>query len=96
MGRLREIFERVVVTLDPSVAQQVLLVEAPSKRLGCEIHLITTLSGKNEFISQLQENFNHEVLPFERIREVKYISTIPRSDLGKVLWAQLKRDLYGH
>lgn len=96
MGRLREIFERVMAVMDPAASQQVLLVDAPSKRLGCEIHLITTLSGKNEFISQLQENFNQEVLPFERIREVKYISTIPRSDLGKVLWAQLKRDLYGH
>lgn len=96
MGRLREIFDRVVATMDASVSQQVLLIDAPSARLGCEIHLITTIEDKNDFISQLQENFNREVLPFERIREVKYISTIPRSDLGKVLWVQLKRNLYGH
>ncbi|MBS1969975.1 MAG: AMP-binding protein [Bdellovibrionales bacterium] len=96
MGRLREIFDRVVATMDASVSQQVLLADAPSERLGSEIHLITTMQNKNDFISQLQENFNREVLPFERIREVKYISTIPRSDLGKVLWVQLKRNLYGH
>jgi O-succinylbenzoic acid--CoA ligase len=100
MGRLREIFDRVVAMMDPSVSQQVLLADAPSERLGCEIHLITTLhfdiKNKNDFISQLKENFNREVLPFERIREVKYISSIPRSDLGKVLWVQLKRNLYGH
>ncbi len=96
MGRLREIFDRVVATLDAGVSQQVLLADAPSARLGCEIHLITTIENRNDFISQLQENFNREVLPFERIREVKYVSSIPRSSLGKVLWEQLKRDLYGH
>lgn len=95
MGRLREIFERVIATKNNSVSQQVLLVDAPSERLGCEIHLITTIK-ESEFISQIRESFNSEVLPFERIREVKYITHIPRSDLGKVLWAQLKRELYGH
>jgi len=95
MGRLREIFERMVTWWDPSASQQVLLVDAPSNRLGCEIHLITTLENTKAGVSQLQEKFNQEVLPFERIREVKYISSIPRSDLGKVLWVQLKRDLYG-
>jgi o-succinylbenzoate---CoA ligase len=96
LGRLREIFERVAVMMDASVSQQVLLTDAPSERLGSEIHLITTLREKQDFVSQLQENFNREVLPFERIREVRYISSIPRSDLGKVLWAQMKRNLYGY
>jgi len=95
MGRLREIFERVVVTMNSSVSQHVLLVDAPSERLGNEVHLIATLKDPG-FISSLKERFDKEVLPFERIREVKYIASIPRSDLGKVLWAQLKRDLYGH
>jgi O-succinylbenzoic acid--CoA ligase len=95
MGRLREIFDRIASSLDPSVAQHVLLVDGHSERLGTEIHLITTHENKMEFLSQLKESFNREVLPFERIREVKYTANIPRSDLGKVLWAQLKRDLYG-
>jgi O-succinylbenzoic acid--CoA ligase len=95
MGRLREIFERVLSALDSTVAQQVLLVDAPSDRLGAEIHLITTLGNKPEFLAQLKEQFNREVLPFEKIREVKYVSNIPQSDLGKVLWMQLKRELYG-
>jgi O-succinylbenzoic acid--CoA ligase len=95
MGRLREVFDRVLNTLDASVAQQILLMDAPSERLGTEIHLISALEDKNQFFSQLQEKFNQEVLPFERIREVKYIPSIPRSELGKVLWAKLKKDLYG-
>lgn len=96
LGRLREIFDRVLAQGDISLGQQILLVDAPSDRLGSEIHLITTLGERADFMARLKESFNREVLPFERIREVKYISTIPRSDLGKVLWAQLKRDLYGH
>jgi len=95
MGRLREIFDRVVATSASAVAQQVILVDAPSERLGTEIHLVSTLEADNEQHSQIKENYNLEVLPFERIREVKYIASIPRTDLGKVLWAQLKRELYG-
>lgn len=104
MGRLREIFERVVLTMNATVnvsvasqvASQVVLVDAPSERLGTEIHLVTTLQNQPEVLSQIKEKFNQEVLPFERIREVKYISAIARSDLGKVLWAQVKKELYGH
>jgi O-succinylbenzoic acid--CoA ligase len=107
MGRLLEIFDRVLNSLDfslhpslkMSVIQQVLLIDAPSKRLGTEIHLVTTLDFQSPpyqtLLSQLKENFNREVLPFERIREMKYTSHIPRSDLGKVLSMQLKRELYG-
>lgn len=95
MGRLREIFERVLVSLDASVRRQVVLVDAPSERLATEIHLVSSLQDKSQFLSQLKENFNREVLPFERIRELKYIAVIPHSDLGKVLWVQLKRELYG-
>lgn len=95
MGRLRQIFDRVMVQVDDAVAQQVLLIDAPSPRLGTEIHMVTTLKGDNELLAKLKTSFNLEVLPFERIREVKYTPTIPRTDLGKVLWAQLKKDLYG-
>jgi len=96
MGRLREVFDRILQSIDPTITQKVLLVDAPSARLGVEIHLVTNIDGHNtELLSQLKESYNREVLPFERIREVRYISNIPRSDLGKVLWAQLKRELYG-
>jgi O-succinylbenzoic acid--CoA ligase len=95
MGRLREIMERLSIRMDSAVASQILLVDAPSERLGTEIHLVTALQDKNEFVAQLRDNFNREVLPFERIREVKYNAQIARSELGKVRWGQLKKDLYG-
>ncbi len=96
MGRLREIFDRVLNALNATVTQQVLLMDAPSARLGTEIHLITTLENQKDFLLQLKETFNKQVLPFERIHEVRYIRNIPRSDLGKILWKQLKKDLYGY
>jgi O-succinylbenzoic acid--CoA ligase len=95
LGRLREIFERALSQVDGSVGQQLLLIDAPSPRLGTEIHMVSTRRDLESQLKLLQEIFNREVLPFERIREVKYISSVPRSELGKVLWAQLKRDLYG-
>jgi len=96
LGRLREIFDRVVAEVAPSLAPQVVLLDAPSARLGAEVHLVTVLDNKEELMSQIRDKFNGEVLPFERIREIKYISVIPRSELGKILWAQIKRELYGH
>lgn len=107
MGRLSDIFGRVLNSLDFSadtrlradVIRQVILVDAPSERLGVEIHLVTSLDihspSYQTLVSQMKENFNREVLPFERIREVRYTSQIPRSEIGKVLSVQLKKDLYG-
>jgi O-succinylbenzoic acid--CoA ligase len=104
MGRLREIFERVLLTSAPELSQQVLLVDAPSERLGTEIHLAHLSSAakgpsSSEFSQQLDkitQMYNRDVLPYERIRMLKEISHVPRSELGKVLWAQLKKEIYGH
>ena len=91
MGRLREIWDRITGGRN---CQHAVLVDAPSKRLGTVIHLVSTLAEGDPLMAIWREAFNREVLPFERIRDVKYIAQIPRSELGKVLWAQLKRELY--
>lgn len=96
MGRLREIFERVLATAAGEDAHALALVDAPSERLGTEVHLVAEQNLKPELAARVQEKFNQEVLPFERIRQVKYTQQIPRSDLGKVLWARLKKELYEH
>lgn len=94
MGRLRNIFARAVSVVDSSTPSHFYLVDAPSERLGTEIHLITTLSDDNSLSSQIREIYDKEVLPFERIREIRYIREVPRSDLGKILWEKLKKELY--
>lgn len=95
LGRLREIFDRILATTAPSIESQVFLLDAPSDRMGSEIHLVTTLNNQSELTSRVQDSFNREVLPFERIRQVRYTQKIPRSELGKILWTQLKKELYG-
>lgn len=104
IGRLREIFERVLLTLCSNaptsagslVAEQVVLLDAPSSRLGTEIHLGYLATTDQKLLLEIKEKYNQEVLPFEKVREIKLVPEIPRSELGKVLWAKLKKDLYGH
>jgi o-succinylbenzoate---CoA ligase len=56
---------------------------APDDRLGQVIHLATTVEPS--FV----DAFNDRVHPFERIREVHRVESIPRSPLGKLLRAKL-------
>ena len=63
------------------------IVAVADERLGHVIHLATTIEPS--FV----ERFNERVHPFERIREVHRVESIPRSPLGKLLRAQLARAL---
>lgn len=49
---------------------------------------MTTLSEKEA--QQIAEAYGNNVLPFAKIRKIHLISQIPRSDLGKILWMQLR------
>ena len=59
------------------------IVAVADERLGHVIHLATT--NEPSFV----DAFNERVHPFERIREVHRVESIPRSPLGKLLRAQL-------
>lgn len=59
------------------------IVAVPDERLGHVIHLATLIEPS--FV----DAFNERVHPFERIREVHRVESIPRSPLGKLLRAQL-------
>jgi O-succinylbenzoic acid--CoA ligase len=65
------------------------IVAVPDDRLGHVIHLATVIEPS--FV----DTFNERVHPFERIREVHRVESIPRSPLGKLLRAQLVRSLKG-
>lgn len=62
----------------------VALVPMKDERLGHVLNLITT-SKEERWNRQVVDKFNQKVMPFERIREVKYVDIIPRSPLGKRL-----------
>jgi O-succinylbenzoic acid--CoA ligase len=65
------------------------IVAVPDERLGHVIHLATMIEPS--FV----DAFNNRVHPFERIREVHRVASIPRSPLGKLLRAQLAEALRG-
>ncbi|HEV7427940.1 MAG TPA: AMP-binding protein [Thermoanaerobaculia bacterium] len=63
------------------------IVALPDARLGHMIHLATAIEPS------FLDAFNERVHPFERIREVHRVASIPRSPLGKLLRAQLLHEL---
>ncbi|HEV7484917.1 MAG TPA: AMP-binding protein [Thermoanaerobaculia bacterium] len=64
------------------------IIAVADERLGHVIHAATVLEPS--FV----DAFNDRVHPFERIREVHRVESIPRSPLGKLLRAQLARLLH--
>lgn len=89
IAHLRRVLERCILEINPGWANQAALIDMPSDRLGAEIHLVSQLSEENSrLLSQL---FSKKVLPFEKIRAIHYLSEIPRTELGKILWEQLRR-----
>ncbi len=71
-----------------SVGGRGVLLALPDSRLGESLHLVS--EGENE--REAMERYHAESLPFERIRQVHYLP-IPRSALGKPLWAVLTQQL---
>jgi O-succinylbenzoic acid--CoA ligase len=81
---LRELLEKLT---PPAWRQQVALTAVDSERLGHQLYLFTT---PNVDAQVLKRTFDAKVAPYEKIREIKVIDEIPRSDLGKVLYQNLK------
>lgn len=91
LSRLRRQLAEVTARLKLSVDEYALL-DLPSERLGKEIYLITE-SSVAENIAHVCEGYNQSVLPFEKIRGVHNLKEIPRSELGKIKWSELRRSL---
>lgn len=82
LKRLGEILDSVRGGVDAA------LIAAEDERLGHVIHLV--VAGDSLAVT---EEFNRRVLPFERIREVHVVESIPRSPLGKLLRTRLTKEL---
>lgn len=78
--RLERILESVRGTVDAAV------VAVPDERLGAVIHLAADTGDAGDVV----EAFNSLVLPFERIRVVRYVEAIPRTPLGKLKRRELE------
>ncbi len=78
LGRLDRILESICGSRDAA------LVAMPDARLGNVIHLAVAIDP-----GDCVEQFNRRVLPFERVRRVHRVDSIPRSSLGKLLRSEL-------
>lgn len=78
LGRLDHILESIGGSRDAAI------VAMPDERLGNVIHLATAVDP-----GDWVEQFNRRVLPFERVRRVHRVDSIPRSSLGKLMRSEL-------
>jgi O-succinylbenzoic acid--CoA ligase len=74
--------DRILYDLAGDVAA---IIAVPDARLGHVIHLATTVDPV------FFDSFNERVLPFERIRAIHRVASIPRSPLGKLLRFELMK-----
>src|SRR6185312_6689247 len=94
LSKLNDILASVMQKISPAAAQKVVVISMPESRTENRIELVVgtdQLSAAN--ILQLCQQFNAQVAPYEKIRKEHFVSEIPRSPLGKVLWAQLREQL---
>lgn len=91
VANLRSILDECALKLNPDWAQKVVLLDMPSERLGAEIQLVSLLTEVET--QELLKLYSQRVMPFEKIRKVHYGIQIPRSPLGKILWAELRSRL---
>lgn len=91
MSRLRSVLDQVAMKIDTSWPLKVTLIDVPSERLGSEVHMVSYLSP--EQTEKLLSLYVQDLLPFEKPRKIHYVDEIPRSDLGKILWGELRRKL---
>ena len=85
MSRLEKIFEEGKMHF--GINADMALVAVPDPRLGHVIHLASTMS--EEMIQQIIDLYHSQVLPFERIRHVHVLESLPRTPLNKLC----KKDL---
>ena len=65
------------------------LFALPDERLGHVVAL--AIEEDDPALIEARAAFDARMLPFERVRAVRTVGVIPRTELGKVRWAELLR-----
>lgn len=89
LSRLREIFEKIILVNKADIHNFALSIRN-SLRLENEIVLYS--SQDLNTIQALVNQFNQQVLPFEKIRELIKVESIPLSDLGKIQYKRFDNE----
>ncbi len=82
LSRLEGVFDEVKDQLN--ISGDAALIAFPDDRLGHCIHLAVSQMNPLD-IQRLLSSFHERILPYERIRSVHVLTSIPRSPLNKVL-----------
>jgi O-succinylbenzoic acid--CoA ligase len=86
LAALRRVFEEEANRL--GVVQAVALTVIPDARLESVIALVYEPEADPK-INELRKRFDARVMPYERIRHVRRVTKIPRTELGKIKWSEL-------
>lgn len=81
LSKLEDILQTHCLTFNPPL--QATLIAKQDERLENSIHLIGERSGE-PYLSILVEKYNASVLPFEKIRSIFCVESLPRTPLGKI------------
>lgn len=88
LGPIQDRIEALRLKLGSSSADAAICDVADARK---ESRLVLAVSGMTESeAAQMQKGLNETLRPFEQIQDVRMLHAIPRSDLGKVLLADLR------
>lgn len=68
------------------------LIAEEDLRTGKQLILVVVSQAGNSLnksLEQIRADFNQQVLPFERVNQIKYVDKIPKSSIGKILYGKL-------
>ncbi len=87
LSRLQKLLQDALLQYDRE-AHEAAVAFIPSERRGQDIHLFSV--RPRDQMENVIFSFNQNVLPFERIQGFHHVSEIPRTELGKVRWQELR------
>lgn len=90
LNRLQHIFDDL--KLQYGLKVDAALVAIQDERLGHVVHLAADCSADK--LKQLLEQFHAVVMPYERIRKIHALTSIPRTPLGKLRRSDLLQQIY--
>jgi o-succinylbenzoate---CoA ligase len=86
VSRLEKIIENVQATMN--INAEIVILAVPDERLGHVIHLVIEKKATYS-VEELLKGYEKAVLPFEKIRKVHVVDSIPRSTLLKIQKSRL-------
>lgn len=90
MNRLEQLIEQLKLDLQLNGCCDLAVVAVPDKRLGHVINLVVAgISVDSPEVVTLVNCYQTQVLPFEKIRQIRTVSKIPRTSLQKLCKPEL-------